>query len=248
MIDSKGNCYIAQLGFEGDLKEMGCLKIHLLPELPGEGTGHIDIFAKLLNDSSVLVSRYKTNSIALLKEKKKSRLICSEDNVAQENWESCEFKDQTLPSPDSILLKSNGEIRVFDQLQIAEQLGVTSDGHSWVEHSNDTASFFKKLGVEVIEVGAPAPVAYLHEMAFEDSSGKQVHKTNELEFRFPTFTNSLIINNNVVIPNYGKLASKQLNDDAVEKYNLYFHKVLSLPSDSNILLGGSIHCLTMDVH
>jgi hypothetical protein len=41
----------------------GCSELHVLPELPGESTGHIDIFAQFVNEHTVMVANYKNNKM-----------------------------------------------------------------------------------------------------------------------------------------------------------------------------------------
>jgi len=60
-----------------------------------------------------------------------------------------------------------------------------------------------------------------------------------------TYTNSLIVNNFVIIPGYEKLD----NDLAISIYEKLMpnHKVVSYNTDESIQYGGSIHCLTRDI-
>lgn len=61
-----------------------------------------------------------------------------------------------------------------------------------------------------------------------------------------TYSNSLIVNRTVVIPFYDDAAA---NDDAVRTYEsvLPGYKIVGVHSESTIVIGGSIHCITKEI-
>ena len=50
-------------------KMAGCREVIMLPEMPHEGTGHIDIWAKFLNDDVILLNEISHESLALMERK-----------------------------------------------------------------------------------------------------------------------------------------------------------------------------------
>ncbi|MCO4755017.1 MAG: agmatine deiminase family protein, partial [Bacteriovoracaceae bacterium] len=245
MVDSKGNCFVAA----EDFSHPHCTTVTQLPELPGESTGHLDIYAKLLDDNTVAISKYTSNKTSLLKERKKKEFICNEKQIKNAHWYACARTFQTdSPKSDSII-RENEKVKAFSQQDISRQMDLKNPSFfNWKEHSKKVAMQFKEKGLNVIEIEAPLPVAFIIENTYKNELGEIVHTENGVYHHFPTYTNSLIINDAIAIPEYKHLADQTSNHKAHQTFAKYFGKVVPFGSDLNIMLGGSVHCLTMNVH
>ncbi|OGS46842.1 MAG: hypothetical protein A3J79_14405 [Elusimicrobia bacterium RIFOXYB2_FULL_62_6] len=178
MVDSKGNLYMtkrtyiwnsdksqaqvdAALKAAFKVKNIYTFEYSGYPDEPADGTGHIDMFMKLLNDHTVLISLADTEPF-------KSN---SEKALAF-------FKGRTAP-----------------------------DGQP-----------YKILTVKGWDSGA-----------------------------WYTYTNSLIVNNVVLMPSYSGKTKENAEAEAAYKAGMPGVTVIQINSDSSITAGGSIHCVTQTI-
>jgi agmatine/peptidylarginine deiminase len=250
MINSDGVCMSADFDPSNikSLTKIGCKSVVLFNPLPSEETRHIDIFAKFLANNKVLISKYESNMVRVKDEANYTYFYCNEEQIQAEDWENCEF---TRSAPgQGLKIKNIQSNQVYtSQKELFQNYSINNFyQNDWVKHSEDTKDKLEKLGFKVIEIKAPQPVASFEVYEYLNSKGEVVHTGKEVSYTFPTYTNSLITNNSVSIPQYSKLASKELNESAIKTYRKYFEKVIPINTDQNILQGGSIHCLTMDMH
>jgi agmatine/peptidylarginine deiminase len=179
MLDTRGNLFMTSITYTWNkdksttqiheiLKQyFGATQIHVLeyagfPYNPTDGTGHLDMFCKLLNDNTVLISTANTEPF-----------------------------------------KSNGlkAIKYFQSLTAP---------------SGNPYNILTVNGFEIDNV-------------------------------WYTYTNSLIVNNVVLMPQYSE--NTEFEKQAIEQYKKGIPGVLVVPinSDSSIVKGGSIHCVTQTV-
>lgn len=178
MMDSKGNLFMtkrtyiwnsdkspaqvdAALKAAFKVKNIFAFEYAGYPDEPGDGTGHIDMFMKLLNDHTVLISLADTEPF-------KSN---AEKAVAF-------FKGKTAP-----------------------------DGQP-----------YKVITVKGWDSGA-----------------------------WYTYTNSLIVNNTVLMPSYSGKTKENAEAKAAYEAGMPGVTVVSIASDESITAGGSIHCVTQTI-
>ena len=132
------------------------------PDYPEDGTGHIDMFLKLLNDNTVLVS--------------------------------------------------------------------VADNEPYKSTAEKAIAFFKNRAAPN---GAPYKIIKV--------------KGWERSGTWYTYTNSLIVNNTVLMPSYSRYSEENAQSEAAYKAGMPGVSVVQINSDSSIRLGGSIHCVTQSV-
>ncbi len=169
----------------------GCKQVQIFPRMPYEGTGHIDMWAKFLNDKTVLVG---------------------------------ELREELFSLP---MLKKND----------SNQTTVLRN------YLNERAKDIEDMGYTVVRVPMPAPIF----------RGGDV---------FRSYTNSLTVNGNVLVPRYVKPAYEDLGVDGeyedakllasyekeVEQaYASQGFHVYWVESDALIAQGGAVHCTTMQI-
>ena len=132
------------------------------PDYPKDGTGHIDMFLKLLNDNTVLVS-----------------IADSEPFKSTAEKAIAFFENQTAPD--------GGPYKII-KVKGWERYGV------WY-----------------------------------------------------TYTNSLIVNNTVLMPSYSSYSAENAKGEAAYKAGMPGVTVVPINSDSSIRAGGSIHCVTQSI-
>ena len=62
-----------------------------------------------------------------------------------------------------------------------------------------------------------------------------------------SYTNSLIVNNVVIVPSYANRTAEELVVKKTYEEGIPGVKVIFVPSDRSIVVGGSIHCLTQTI-
>ncbi len=159
-----------------------CASVEIFPRIPYEFTGHIDMWAKYLNDDTILVS---------------------------------EIEDQTLN------FLSGGNRSKAKNLQ---------------DYLKQRQADLKAMGYTVISVPMPAP-------QFSNFGGGDI---------FRSYTNSLFVNDTVIVPRYaGNYSDSQLQSyyegKATTAYQQAGFKVRFVTSDSVIAHGGAIHCITTQI-
>lgn len=149
----------------------GVTKIHVLEyakepgsQEPSDGTGHIDMFAKILDKCLVLVAQA---------------------------WEE-----------------------------------------PFRQPLEDAANYFKSLECEP---GRKYTVYRIHGWTSKDDDKKTWY----------TFTNSLIVNDVVIIPAYSKAANKMAEN--IYRYAMPGYRVVGVNTDDSIKAGGSVHCLAQHI-
>ena len=96
---------------------------------------------------------------------------------------------------------------------------------------------------------APPPIFALLKTNWTNSDGDVVSSDIKLQaVAMPSYVNSLLLNGKAFIPRYLQLGSHELNENAAKIYREQGFVPISLNNDVGILSGGSIHCLTMDLH
>ncbi|MCA9543663.1 MAG: agmatine deiminase family protein, partial [Myxococcales bacterium] len=137
---------------------LGCDELVILERLEGEGTGHVDMYAKFLDRDTVLVGTY----------------------------------DRREDPTNAALLDRN-----------AQQLA--------------------RLGLDVVRIPMPRPTYPVYR----------------------SYTNSLIVNDTVLVPTYRADRSRESEAVAIYRRELPGHRVVTLDAEDAIQLGGAIHCVTM---
>lgn len=123
MANSRGDCLLSDsivernkenMDAEGIVSELktvlGCKKVMLLPGIPHEGTGHIDIFAKFLNDDTIVVNEIQAKTLATISDaddrKKADEVRLSLDKVAEE-LSKASYKVVRIPMPAPLASKEH---------------------------------------------------------------------------------------------------------------------------------------------
>lgn len=169
----------------------GCKKTTIFPRMPFEGTGHIDMWAKFMDDDTLIVSELRNEVLNLYRGSERTRTA---------------------------------------QIQ---------------KYLNDRASEIRAMGYRVIRIPIPGPV-------WSDSGDT-----------FRSYTNSLIVNDDAIVPRYTKPAYNDLAtangtyiDEAFRAryeaetrsiYESFGYRFTWVPADGMIADGGAVHCTTMQI-
>ena len=253
MNTKSGICLTAESTNKG-LLSLGCEEVIALPELPGESTGHVDVFAKLINDKTVLVSKYESNDVQIKIKNEEDYFSCNDEQIEENNWDDCEYiMEKSIPVTDrDILTDVKGEAIKKSQDELIRLNKTKFDNfknpelRDWVSDSNEVKDVLVSKGFDVVELLTPPPVAYVSRRVFIDKNGNKIKEDSIVNYSFPNYTNSLVVNGDVAMPVYDKFSNQSLNNKAIQTYSHYFKRVISIPTDANVTLGGSIHCLTKD--
>ncbi|MBT4792494.1 MAG: hypothetical protein HON90_13060 [Halobacteriovoraceae bacterium] len=119
--------------------------------------------------------------------------------------------------------------------------------YDWVAHTNEVRAYFENLGYKVELVDQPLPVYYEMKNHYFDSNGKKIASIKEKKYFFPSYVNSVLMNESVGMPVYSEYASDKLNNKAIQSYKKYKNKVTPLEQSSSILLDGGPHCWTSNL-
>ncbi len=200
----------------------GCLQVTIFPRMPYEGTGHIDMWAKVIGDDLVVVSQL--------------------DGFAMQ---------EPLAAPGESVER---DVRKPDDATLNE-----------VQRFLDArADDFAALGFRVLRIAMPLPVA------LPPLQGAPEGSRTERSFLFRSYANALIVNDSIIVPQYDKPDSTELNGsypdakfadayranvlrvygDRSRKLNgrrLPPLKVHWVNADRAIATGGAVHCLSMQV-
>lgn len=152
---------------EAEIKEFfkvygGCEKLEILPRLPHEPTGHIDMWAKLLNDNTVLIGQMDEESVNLANQFGPEALQVNKDiskflNENAEKFKTHGFSVVRVPMPtvyngvfrsytNSILLNKTAVVPRYQKMQnILEYI----DAHRIEAWENQVKSAYENAGYEV---------------------------------------------------------------------------------------------------
>ena len=153
---------------------LGCKHIEFIDPLPGEGTTHIDMFSKILNQDTILVA----------------------------------FSSTTYGA-------SQEEIDFLDRAAEAYRSTPKPDLGQW----------------NIVRI----PMTF-HNVRYSDGSVERV---------FNAHTNSLAVNNSILVPVYGRVSDSQAL--AVYRKEMPGYSVIGVESRVIIPWGGSVHCSTMQI-
>lgn len=105
-------------------KGAGCTKVTIFPRMPYEGTGHIDMWAKFLNDSTLIVSELRDEQLALYSgtNLKKALNIQSYFNERAKEIQAMGYKVIRIPSPGPVFSRGNDVFRSYTN-------SITVNGH-----------------------------------------------------------------------------------------------------------------------
>jgi len=266
MSDSDGNCYVASAYYDqieptskSPLLEF-CTKIKVFKPLPQEGTQHIDIFAKIVDPNTVVMSLYDSNHIELSNQFSTYTLECEKNDTS-----NCTTKAVEVSQPDMQMVKNTDGSAIsstvaeivqtlkqrYQSADIASPIKNSESITSWTEpdlisFSKFTKANFEKSGFRVIGIPTPAPYLIYTVVNYLNKQGRQFSQTIIPKLVFRTYTNSLILNGKVFIPQYPKTASVA-DKQALNIYRNLGLKVFPIDSEYSIQSGGSVHCLTMQI-
>lgn len=176
---------------------------HFVPALPTESTGHIDMWAKFLNQNTLLIGQLSDQSI------------------------------QLAPAEYQAQLK---DIQAFLEMQAS---GKDSNGQV-VPESLYQQALASNAQLKVVRIPMPLPL--------QEYQGASL---------FRSYTNALIVNNHALIPQYRSLPNNQAYPDNAllqgyeqavsQAYQAAGYQVKWIPSDTWIVSGGAVHCVTMQI-
>jgi agmatine/peptidylarginine deiminase len=232
--------------------------------MPYEQTGHIDIYARFLNDTTVLVAEYTNEQFYLARETVDHQLSCTEQQVRREAWQECASVAVVYPDRGSLRLESAGSGQGLPMtLRWSEMISVLGDlypdakfeetvqrypsGHSHQEHVKKVASAFADYGFRVERIENPTPFLSLEGFDYRDSEGQTVRRIMTVQTVFPTYTNSLMVNGVVYLPQYATASNAQ-NTQARAPYEKAGFTVVPVDMTQNISFRGATRCLAKEIH
>lgn len=229
-------------------EDFGCDSLIKVPPLPNEGTRHIDLFAKFLNDRTVLVVDYASDDIRIENEAHEFSYSCDAKDIDEKSWSDCELsptiKDFPLASED-LFIKNESDLKALLEVKLP---GASVDyKHGRMkEHLAQTKTLFEAQGFEVVSLSNPMPSAILNLDSYRNAKGDRVHQEVRLTFVHRSYANSLISNGQLYLPTYQEFP--ELNQAAQEVYQKLGFKVHDIDMTETIKRGGAVHCLTKDLH
>jgi agmatine/peptidylarginine deiminase len=177
-------------------------KSHFVPAMPGEATGHIDMWAKFLDDKTLVIHQLTEATI------------------------------NQVPLEDQAQAR---EIQAFLEMQAT---GLDANGEH-VPESLYTQASQEIPDLKILRIPMPAPMMYQDALLVR------------------SYTNSLLVNGNVLLPQYRILPENRAYPDASQlssyeqtvsqTYQAAGFQVKLIPSDNWIVSGGAVHCVTMQI-
>lgn len=225
-------------------KVMGCRDVIILPYLPYEGTGHIDLFAKFVNDTTVFLNKYENERVH--KATIRKTLYCGKSPRFPPPLSMCRETESTI----EFARDPDGKLATFDPSSIGIEIDQVDHPGSLLEHHKKVKKIFESKGFKVIDIPTPQPVATLEIRTIHSEDEKQsVTEKPELSMNHLSFMNTLLLNKFAYVPEYKILENTDYNRLAREKFEKYGFQTYGLPSDEIILkLGGGVHCATMQLN
>lgn len=177
-------------------------KSHFVNALPGEATGHIDMWAKFLDEKTLLIHALSEATI------------------------------QALPTAEQAQAR---EIQTFLEIQAT---GQDSNGTEQPDSLYQQAKAAIP-GLKIVRLPMPAPMLYQGALLVR------------------SYTNSLLVNGTALLPQYKSLPEnanypdvkmlKAYEDSVAQTYQAAGYQIKWIPSDSWIVSGGAVHCVTMQI-
>jgi len=256
MSDNQGNCYMTDYETTSPITKY-CRKVVVLPFLDLESTLHLDLFAKLINNKTAIVSNYTTEDVEIIENPFYLDAVCSDAEIASGNLYSCGYTMTADGKPYKII-SENGEtktIKYGDVISYVTQkyqgINITNsllDGVNWTKHSEAVAKILQANGLEVVKIEAPKPMLRVQITRYKDIRGNVLKQEAAIDFVFRSYTNSLVTNDMAVVPTYPLTRANDLDISAINIYKKFLGtKVYAAPSDYSILGGGAVHCLTHEI-
>ncbi len=239
MINSRGDCLMTTRVIDANAKAIksddqvldaqgvseyykifaGCTAVHIFPRMPEEGTGHIDMWAKFLNDDTILMNELSQKTLDTLSGSelataKKIQKWLTERAV---DLEKLGFKIERIPMPAP--LYSGG------------QLVIRSYTNSLL--MNGTAL--------IPEYKSPAQVQFTRNIISEN----RISHIFAQENRKLTTAKNIQAQSWGVYPDSDYLPEYTASVKAA--YEKFGFKAAFFESDDLIFMGGAIHCVTMQV-
>lgn len=226
MTDSKGMCFYADAETIGEIPATiagFCRKIIALPALPHEGTGHIDLFAKLVNDKQAVVAAYQSDNVIVQKEIGTFNYLCSSEvEFEKEDQANCELASAEVPvlnnDPTQSLVTTFSNLKQFipNLLNVPVEI-ISFDGRhgrlplselpsqaNWPEHSAYSRALLEKEGIETFKILSPMPYVTINRAINKSPSGR-TYTFYEGRLVFRSFINSLVTNGKAFVPVYKKI-------------------------------------------
>ncbi len=232
------------------LGSLYCKKAISLPQIPNEGTGHIDLFAKFLSDDTVYISNYESSDIKVQSELKAASLSCSDEQIANKSWHECTFmkiSTEKLGVP-SRLLRSKEE--VIDLEKKLFPSGKASEPYlhaDLVSFSRQIAEIFKSQNFNTLMSPAPHPELIYAREDYRDKQGKLVKSELLRSFIHRSFANSTIVNEHLFLSVYKTMGEDKLAAEAESLFSDAGFTVHPIDMSHSIQAGGGVHCLTMQL-
>jgi len=272
LVDGQGRCYVSVYSSNGeldtesatevqDLKNI-CTDVRTVPEMPYERTGHIDIFARLLDDTTVLVAEYSNEEIYLAAEPVDRRLSCTDQQIRNEAWQECEPIGVVYPDMGRLRRESTGSgqglpmtVRRSEVISVLRDLYPGEDFEVAVrryhlgrqEHVGKVAKAFSDYGFRVVRLENPTPYVSMERIGYLDDEGRVVRRIMRVQTIFPTYTNSLMVNGVVYLPQYATASDAQ-NTQARVPYEKAGFTVVPTDMTQSISFRGATRCLSKEIH
>ncbi len=115
------------------------------------------------------------------------------------------------------------------------------------EHVNKVAKAFANYGFRVVRLENPTPFLSLERFNYHDNERQTVKRIMRVQTGFPTYTNSLMVNGVVYVPQYATASNAQ-NARARALYEKAGFTVVPTDMTQNISFRGATRCLSQVIH
>ncbi|MEN8144098.1 MAG: agmatine deiminase family protein [Gemmatimonadota bacterium] len=272
MVDGQGRCYVSVYASEGKLEAASaaevsdlsriCTEVRTVPKMSFEMTGHIDIFARFLNDTTVLVADYNNEGFHLAAEPVERQFSCSDQQVRRQAWQECAPLGAEYPAMGRLRMgpiDSSGDVKVT--ILPAQLISTLNDYYPQTEvevrarkyhlgrqeHVDAVAEAFAEFGFDVVRLRNPTPYLSLERVRYQDNEGRVIKSTMLVQTVFPTYTNSLMVNGVVYLPQYAN-ATNSDNAQAVSLHEQAGFAVVPTDMTQSISFRGASRCLATEIH
>lgn len=201
----------------------GCAEVIVLPRMPHEATGHIDMFAKFINDDTVLVNEISKQQLSLVRHPAEKAVALETSAYLEKittRIKELGLKVLRIPMP---IPQWRQDIDNKDRPEM----------DSYITRSYSNALLIARPGKKFALVPRYTRARVPEWLSTHLSPGKDDEQVDQT----PTFGRSEVYSDHDLIEGYEKAVTKA--------YGAAGYRTIFIDSDNLISQGGAVHCTTM---